>query len=74
MLTYEVRQFIRSEISRITREKLRKQPRNLYPAGGKVNEGLDSGDARPWYQVVPHQPSDAHRILPSLDDYDQQAA
>ena len=73
MLTYEARQFIKAELSRIAREKLRKQPRNLFPARGKTNEGLDPGDARPWFTIAPHHTADAHRNHPMLDELDQAA-
>lgn len=70
MLTYEVRQIIRAEISRIRKERLLRLPRNLYGAAKKPK--LDEpGDEAPWFPILPHLAPPAHRNLPSLEDYER---
>lgn len=68
-LSYEVRQLLKLAISEAVRERLKREPRNLYPAWR--NDGLQKGDNRPIFAVAPHLASDAHRNLPPLDHLDE---
>lgn len=68
-LGYESRLELRRAIDHAVRETL------LSPASGNAQNrtGLPLGSSDPWYLVVPHIPSDAHRILPTLDEQEMAA-